>query len=96
MSEREGISREMFKHLDEHLCSSLKKQIQLPVLKEVLHCLADWAYIRLRIEAISIGDRAFKTLNGSSHVPQREISDMLKPDIGDKPTRFLDALDDIG
>ena len=86
----------MFKHLTLHLDPLLKKKIPPATLRELLSCLADWAYVERNKWLVGFSESVRKRASGEPERPatqDEELKDRLKPDGGG--TTFLDALDEI-
>lgn len=96
---RDPLAEEMFEYLNEHLPVEVKKKIDTPVVRELLDCLAEWAYLQRRKESLLVGERVRKRIEGEAPISHGDLNvkirEMLKPDTGEKSSRFLDALEDI-
>jgi hypothetical protein len=75
----------MFRHLSEHLDPGLKRKVPPSALREILSCLADWAYVERN---------KWLAERGADAKPEhQELKERLKPD--GNGTTFLDAIDEI-
>ena len=86
----------MFKHLTDHLAPELKKKLPPSALREVLSCLADWAYLERNKWLVGLSESVLKRATGEEPKPvpkDQELKDRLKAN--EVSTTFLDALDEI-
>lgn len=86
----------MFEHLAEHLDPALKKKIPPSALRELLSCLADWAYVERNKWLVGFSESVKARATGAPESPASKVQalkERLKPD--GESTTFLDALDEI-
>jgi hypothetical protein len=85
------IEESMFRHLSEHFDPAIKKKIPATALRELLSCLADWAYVERNKWLVGLSESVKARATGTS--VGQSLRERLKPD-GERTT-FLDALDEI-
>lgn len=90
---RAKMEESMFKHLSDHLDPALKKKITSATLRELLSCLADWAYVERNKWLVGFSESVRQRAAGQPVTPEQELKNRLKPD--GETTTFLDALDEI-
>lgn len=89
---RQTLEADMFKHLTAHLDPALKKKVSTSTLREVLSCLAEWAYVE-RNKWLSGFAESVRAKQAVAAKEAQALKERLKPD-GEGST-FLDALDEI-